>query len=50
MNLVDSLEFVYRCIEGCVDFLLSWSFRGIPFLIWLIGFVIVGTVMKFIFG
>lgn len=37
-------------ISEWVNWLGSWSLYGVPFLFYIMGFVIIGAVMDFIFG
>lgn len=48
--LSQAMTWIYSVIYGTVEWLLTWSYAGVPFLYWLIGFAIISTTLKFIFG
>lgn len=45
-----ALGFVFTCISRSVQWLSSWNFRNVPFLVWLIAFIVTATILDYIFG
>ena len=48
--MADVFTFYVNEIGEWVSWLSSWNLYGVPFLFYLMGFVIIGAVMDFIFG
>ena len=48
--MADVFAFYVTEIGSWVSWLSSWNLYGVPFLFYLMGFVIVGTLIDFIFG
>lgn len=48
--MAEVFTFYVNEIGEWVSWLSSWNLYGVPFLFYLMGFVIIGAVMDFIFG
>lgn len=47
--MLQALQFVLSVITSSVNWLLSWQYLGVPFLYYLMGIVIIGVVLRFVF-
>ena len=48
--MANVFSFYVNEIGEWIDWLASWNLYGVPFLFYIMGFVIIGAVMDFIFG
>lgn len=46
----DVMLFLYEVVARCIEWLKSWSYAGVPFLVWLMALAIVIIILDRIFG
>lgn len=45
----DALNFCFGIISSAISWLANWSFLGVPFLVFIIAFAIIGIIIDYVF-